>query len=209
MSHSVSTYHPSSTPAATLEGMFRLRYQVFHEKLGWEVQTTPDGLERDAFDDLEEVSYVLATDRGGRVDGCWRLLPTTGPYMLRDTFPELLHGLPAPCSSDCFELSRFAVATDRVDTANASVGPIAMALMRESAAFAIENNVARYVTVTTPVMERMLKQQGVHLHRLGPSIRIGVASAVAIIIEVDDQTLAAVGANRPQCRDTRNSISDC
>lgn len=198
MQHSVSTYHPSATPASILEGMFRLRFEVFHEKLGWQVQTTHDGLECDQYDQLERVAYVLATRESGEVDGCWRLLPTTGPYMLRDTFPELLHGQNAPCSEDCYELSRFAVATNRVDTANASVGPISMALMRESAAFAIEHGVTRYVTVTTPVMERMLRQQGVHIHRIGPSIRIGIASAVAIIIEVDDQTLAAVGAHRDQ-----------
>lgn len=197
MQHSVSTYRPSSMPPASLDAMFRLRYEVFHEKLGWEVKTQ-NGLERDEYDDLERVSYVLATAENGQVNGCWRLLPTTGPYMLRDTFPELLHGTKAPCSEDCYELSRFAVATNRVDTANASMGPISMALMRESAAFAIENNLSRYVTVTTPVMERMLRQQGVHLHRIGPSIRIGVASAVAIIIELDEITLTAVGARRDQ-----------
>lgn len=192
-SHSVATYHPSMMASHHADGMFRLRYEVFHEKLGWDVSVTSDGHERDSFDSLPGVAYILATDAGGSVDGCWRLLPTTGPYMLRDTFPELLHGLPAPMSPDCYELSRFAVATDRVETANANVGPISMALMRESAIFALDNQVQRYVTVTTPVMERMLRQKGLHVHRIGPSVRIGVATAVALMIEVDHITLRAVG----------------
>jgi acyl homoserine lactone synthase len=65
--------------------------------------------------------------------------------------------------------------------------------MVESARFARENGISRYVTVTTPIMERMLKHQGVHIHRVGPSIKIGIASAVACIIEVDDVTLTAIG----------------
>ena len=180
-----------------LHAMFKLRYTVFHDRLGWDVQTE-DGLERDEFDDLPEVSYVLAKHADGAVDACWRLLPTTGPYMLRDTFPELLHGQEAPRSDDCWELSRFAVATDRVGTSNDTFGPMSMALMRQSAEFALENNITRYVTVTTPVMERMLRQQGLHIHRMGPSIRIGVASAVAVVIEVDDITLAAIKLRHPQ-----------
>lgn len=191
--HSVATYRPMTMEAHKADSMFRLRYEVFHEKLGWEVSVTSDGHERDGFDTLPGVAYILATDEHGSVDGCWRLLPTTGPYMLRDTFPELLHGRPAPMSPDCYELSRFAVATDRVETANASVGPISMALMKESAIFALANRIQRYVTVTTPVMERMLRQKGLHVHRIGPSLRIGVATAVALMIEVDHITLRAVG----------------
>ncbi|MCU0762139.1 MAG: GNAT family N-acetyltransferase [Hydrogenophaga sp.] len=192
MNHHVDIYSPARMNHRDLRAMFKLRYSVFHERLGWDVQTV-DGLERDAFDDLPQVSYVLAKDPDGAIDACWRLLPTTGPYMLKDIFPELLHGQVAPARPDCWELSRFAVATDRVGTSNATFGPMSMALMRQSAEFALAHDIVRYVTVTTPVMERMLRQQGLHIHRVGPSLRIGVASAVAVVIEVDDITLAAIG----------------
>lgn len=191
MNHDVKILTPAHIDRVDMNAMFKLRYTVFHERLGWEVNAV-DGLERDCFDDLPNVAYVLAKHVNGSVDACWRLLPTTGPYMLKDTFPELLHGQPAPISTECWELSRFAVATDRVGTANATFGEMPMALMRQSAKFALENNIARYVTVTTPVMERMLRYQGLHVHRIGPSIRIGVASAVGLIIEIDDVTLSAI-----------------
>lgn len=193
MAHQVATYTPLSMTREDARGMFELRYEVFHEKLGWDV-VARERMERDVYDDVERVAYVLAKNDHGGIDACWRLLPTTGPNMLRDTFPELLHGQPAPCADDCWELSRLAVATNRTDTAHASFGPITMELMRESADFAEKHGIARYVTVTTPVMERMLKQQGLHIHRMGPSLRIGIASAVAVMIEVDDVTLAAVRA---------------
>ena len=192
MNLSVSTCRPSNTSQAQLDSMFRLRFEVFQEKLGWDVRCV-DGMERDQFDDLADVTYIMGQGVAGGVDACWRLLPTTGPYMLKDTFPELLHGQPAPHGDHIWELSRFAVATSRTATDTAAFGPISMALMRESASFATAHGITRYVTVTTPPMERMLRQQGLHVHRMGPSLRLGVAIAVALVIEVDHQTLSAVG----------------
>lgn len=112
--------------------------------------------------------------------------------MLRDTFPELLHGQTAPQAEDCWELSRFAVATSPSSTANGTFGPLSKALMVESANFAMARGINRYVTVTTPIMERMLKHQGLHIHRMGPAIKIGIAAAVACVIEIDEITLAAI-----------------
>jgi acyl homoserine lactone synthase len=194
MQHLVQTYSAEQLVYEDMLGMHRLRYEVFAERLGWDVKAE-NGLERDQFDDIEQVAFVLAKSPEGAVDACWRILPTTGPYMLRDVFPELLHGQAAPVSSDCWELSRFAVATNRTETGNASFGPIARALMAESAVFAKEHGINHYVTVTTPIIERMMKHQGLHIHRIGPPVRIGVTAAVACMIEVDSITLSAVGMN--------------
>ena len=192
MEHQISTGTPVTMPQQDIVGMHKLRHEVFALKLGWEVKSE-NGLERDEFDDVPEVVYIVAKSPAGIVDACWRLLPTLGPNMLRDTFPALLHGQAAPAAADCWELSRFAVATDRAGTSNATVGPISRGLMVESMKFAIENGIARYVTVTTPILERMLKQTGINIHRVGPPIRIGVATAVACYIEVDEQTKFALG----------------
>lgn len=192
MQHQIATFTPAAMSLAEIEGMHRLRYEVFSQKLGWEVAVT-DGMERDSFDDVPEVVYMLAKSPTGSVDACWRLLPSLGPNMLRDTFPELMHGHPVPASADCWELSRFAVATDRAGTSNASVGPVSMGLMAQAVLFAQERGIARYVTVTTPAMERMLKHAGIHIYRLGPPIRIGIAAAVACMVEVDEITMLALG----------------
>ncbi|MGH8604362.1 MAG: acyl-homoserine-lactone synthase, partial [Gammaproteobacteria bacterium] len=79
---------------SVLEEMFRLRHTVFRERLGWEVNGA-QGQERDPYDDLAPV-YIIARNDQRKVEGCWRILSTTGPYMLKDTFPELLRGEPAP-----------------------------------------------------------------------------------------------------------------
>jgi acyl homoserine lactone synthase len=178
-----------------LDGMHRLRYEVFSQKLGWEVNVK-NGMERDEFDDVPEVAYMVAKSGLGTIDACWRLLPSLGPNMLRDIFPELMHGKPAPAGQDCWELSRFAVATDRAGTSNATIGPVSKGLMLEAIRFAHANGIVGYATVTTPVMERMLKHAGIHINRLGSPLRIGVTAAVACMIEVDKQSENAVGYTR-------------
>jgi acyl homoserine lactone synthase len=180
-------------------GMHRLRYQTFHDRLGWDVKVTDDKQEVDEFDAVPQAHYIIARAPDQQVDACWRLLPTLGPNMLRDVFPQLLHGQPAPAASDVWELSRFAVANDRLaadeSTGNQQIGfgEMSVALMTESARFAHANGISRYVTVTTASIERMLRKQGVNVHRLGPPIRIGAVLTVACFIEVDAITMKALG----------------
>lgn len=54
-------------------------------------------MEVDVFDAWRPV-YLLQKNEDNRVQGCVRLLPTTGPNMLRDTFPALLEGQAAPAA---------------------------------------------------------------------------------------------------------------
>jgi acyl homoserine lactone synthase len=199
MIHEVVTGGLDELSSQERDGMFRLRYEVFHERLGWEVHTTDDGREIDAFDSLPDARYIIARTPGQRVDACWRVLPTLGPNMLRDVFPELLHGQPAPAAADVWELSRFALATHRLaageDAGNPQIGfgELSVALMAESTRFAEAHGIARFVTVTTAAIERMLKKQGVHIHRAGPPLRVGQVLTLACYIEIDDVTRRALG----------------
>src|SRR4030088_789278 len=90
--------------------MHRLRYRVFRGRLDWEVQVSGD-MEIDEFDAFQPY-YLLQRAGDGRIQGCVRLLPSTGPTMLRDTFPVLLDGASAPSSSAIWESSRFALDVD-------------------------------------------------------------------------------------------------
>lgn len=88
-----------------LAAMYRLRFRIFKERLGWDVQVSAD-MEVDELDACHPV-YLLERGDDGRIQGCVRLLPTTGPTMLRDTFPALLDGEAAPKSDTIWESSRF------------------------------------------------------------------------------------------------------
>lgn len=79
-------------PSKVLWDMHRLRTRVFKDRMGWEVPVL-SGMEIDGYDATDPYYMVIRSSNGG-VCGCWRMLPTEGPYMLKDTFPELLHGAP-------------------------------------------------------------------------------------------------------------------
>ncbi|MBK8569364.1 MAG: GNAT family N-acetyltransferase [Nitrosomonadales bacterium] len=181
-------------------GMYRLRHDVFHDRLGWEV-TSDNGMEHDEFDRANPV-YVLVRGDGdedeNEVLGCWRLLPTTGPNMLKDTFPQLLHGQCAPQQADVWELSRFAVTAPKYESANYGFSAIPMRMMQKLFKFAQLNGIARYVTVTTVAVERLISKTGVNLSRFGPPIKIGRVLTVACSIEIDEITEFALFGTLPE-----------
>ena len=89
------------------DAMFRMRAEVFSGRLGWDV-TVENGREIDRFDS-ETPLYLLSLDeRSGQLRGAVRLLPTTGPNMLRDVFSMLMPGGTVE-SPLIWESSRFAV----------------------------------------------------------------------------------------------------
>lgn len=166
------------------EQMYRLRYQVFHERLRWEV-SVKDGLEYDRFDDADS-AYTLTTLPGGVVSGGWRMRPTTRGYMLADVFPQLLYGTVAPRHPKIWEISRFAIDTDRkAGTAGFSLGETARRLLRDATLFGIENGITQYVMVVSVAVERLLASSGVRFHRFGPPQRIGRVMSVACWVDVD------------------------
>ena len=95
------------------------------------------------FDDCDPV-YIVCENQG-EVLGSWRLLPTTGPYMLKDVFPELLYGQQAPQAPDVWEISRFAVSKRVVG--NDSLGTIKTVtnlLLEQLFSFAAQRNISSW-----------------------------------------------------------------
>jgi Autoinducer synthase len=70
-----------------LAEMHRLRYRVFKQRLGWDVEVSGD-MEFDEFDACLP-AYLLQTDDQGRIQECVLLLPTTGPTMLPRYLPAV------------------------------------------------------------------------------------------------------------------------
>ena len=170
-----------------LEGMFRLRHEVFKERLDWEVGCQ-NGRERDMFDDLDPV-YIVCEDEG-EVLGSWRLLPTTKPYMLKDVFPELLHGMPAPEAPDVWEISRFAVSKRVVGNESmGSIKKVTNLLLEQLFAFAARRDITRIVAVSDVRFERILKRAGLLTNRFGPPLQIGITKAVSGYADVTDLNL--------------------
>ncbi|MDY0960852.1 acyl-homoserine-lactone synthase [Massilia sp. CFBP9026] len=160
--------------------MHTLRAKVFRGRLGWEVPVL-SGMEIDGYDALEP-RYMLMRD-GETLRGCWRLLPTEGPYMLKDSFPQLLDGQEAPSDPHIWELSRFAIETEGAGSYGFS--EMTMESIEAIIRHAHERGLSRYVTVTTTAIERMLRRAGVVITRIGAPQAVGIETAVALYVEIE------------------------
>lgn len=180
--------------ADILDSMYRLRSRAFAERLGWEV-TSVAGREIDTFDDLDP-TYMIVRDtfEPKRALGCWRLLPTTGPYMMRDVFPELLGGAEAPRDAHVWEISRYAVApATRTATRGFGFGDVSIAMWRNLFAFARRAGIDAYVAVTTVAVERLVARLGLTIERYGPPRQIGCELSVAFRLPMDARAEAVLG----------------
>ncbi|MBR1297389.1 acyl-homoserine-lactone synthase [Bradyrhizobium sp. AUGA SZCCT0042] len=171
--------------------MHRLRYRVFKERLGWDVQFSGD-MEIDDFD-AHNPAYLIQRASDNRIQGCVRLLPSTGPTMLRDTFPLLLDGSPAPANPTIWESSRFALdlhhGTPKVTHGLATATYELFAGMIE---FGLSRQLTEIVTVTDARMERILRRAKWPLRRIGVPRALGNTLAVAGYLEISIESLARV-----------------
>lgn len=172
--------------ASLINDVYRLRSEIFSRRLGWEVNSE-NGLEKDEFDALE-VSHIALTDNQKKVVGCWRALPTKGPYMLGTVFPQLLRGERLPQDADVWEISRFGVSKDH-DTKNPGmVSENTARLVKSFYDFASLKAIKSYVLVTTVACERILRLLGVKTRRMGDgkSMQVGIEKSIALWVDVDE-----------------------
>ena len=175
--------------SSTLVAMHELRYRVFKTRMDWDVQTS-GGMEIDDFDALHPVYLTQASD-SGRVQGSVRLLPSLGPTMLRDTFPELLGGEPAPSTPLVWESSRFAIdVATNAPKGDHGITRAAYELFAGMVEFGLSRQLTDIVTVTDVRMERILRRAGWPLRRIGNPSTIGSTLAVAGYLAISSEVLA-------------------
>ena len=180
---------PTAIADDLLDGMFHLRWDVFHDRLNW-VPSGDNGRECDEYDDCD-ATYVIGYDADTRtVLATWRLRPTTARYMLRNTFPELLIG-DAPSSPPIYEISRFGIARNSGGVSRVGeFRSLTQTLFAHSIEFGVERGVHRALWVTTLGIERMTRKLGFSLRRMGRSLQIGSCMAVTQELELDNVAVA-------------------
>ncbi|HVJ34896.1 MAG TPA: acyl-homoserine-lactone synthase [Terriglobia bacterium] len=168
---------------AQLDEMYQLRYRVFRNRLGWNVDAR-DGKEIDGFDAIGPV-YLLQQAHHGHVQGCVRMLPCSGPTMLTEVFPMLLGANPAPAGPRIWESSRFALDVRSHDVK--AVGGLTIAtyeLFLGMVEFGISWSLTHIVTVTDLRIERILRRAGWPLCRIHEPMTIDGMMAVAGYLEI-------------------------
>jgi N-acyl-L-homoserine lactone synthetase len=187
----VHVVHSAFNPAYAeqLDEMFRQRYEVFVRILKWSLPDADHrgGREVDQFDGPDTV-YLLVLDDGA-VLGASRMLPTTGPNMMRDVFPGLCKDGP-PANKRVWEWSRGHVKPDEPHQVRSRVLDHIFASGYE---FALGSGIG-FLTAQINASEfpRWLKR-GLVVDLLGPPVRFGDGSeTVALKHRITPATMARV-----------------
>lgn len=174
------------------DDLLTLRYRVFKQRLKWDVKSV-NHHESDSYDQLDP-TYLIAKSNQQMV-GCWRILPTQGNYMLKDTFPQCLGGEKAPASESIYELSRFAVERSQSTGAHYTPGTVSMEMFKAVYLYGVQNSISHYVTVTSVGVEKLLKRIGLPHQRFGSSevYKLGDTKSVGLLIPVNQVFRQSVG----------------
>jgi len=182
---------------ALIDAMFRMRAAVFADRLEWEVDVV-NGREMDRFDAEDPVYLLSVDDQTGALQGGVRLLPTTGPNMLRDVFSVLVPG-GAPESPLIWESSRFAVnpaafaIADRAE-ANHVVNRTTIELLCGIVEVCQRAGIEHVVSVFDARMARIFRSIDCAFEIIGTPTRIGRTMTYAGLFDMSNDMRQRLGA---------------
>ena len=172
--------------------MYRQRARVFKDRLGWDV-IVRDGLEMDEFDEINPLYLISVDDVTGRLRGSLRLLPTTGPNMLRDVFSELLPEDLVVASATIWESSRFSMDPEAATPLpGRAISYVTGELLVGLVEIGLKAGLTEIVSVFDARMVRVLRMAGYPAEIIGAPRRIGVCLTYAGLFEVSEQALEKI-----------------
>jgi len=168
--------------------MHEIRKRTFFDRLHWQVRTLR-GWEIDEFDALNPL-YLLSIGDNDEVRGSLRLLPTTGPNMLTDVFPELLPDGLRIESATIWESSRFSVdqeaASERSENLlNRTTGELLTGIVEVG----LLAGLTEVVSVYDAMFARILKRANCAAELIGKPTRIGDIMGYAALFEISERML--------------------
>jgi acyl homoserine lactone synthase len=183
----VSGSHRAEFPREIAQ-MHEIRKRTFYDRLHWQVKTLRSW-EIDEFDALNPL-YLLSIGDHGNVRGSLRLLPTTGPNMLADVFPELLPRDMRIESATIWESSRFSVdqeaAAERSDNLlNRTTGELLIGIVEVG----LLAGLTEVVSVYDAMFARILKRANCAAELIGKPARLGDIMGYAALFEISDRML--------------------
>lgn len=173
----------------TMDRHFRLRHNIFVTESGW-TQFEVDGIyEKDDYDTDDSI-YAIAIGPREDVIGGFRLFPSTLPHMISERFAHLVDGA-VVSRPDVMEISRFHFAPEYRSSKATFLE--AYAAMQE---IGLELGLSGYTCTTRTLRLPMFQLAGVTADPLGMPADVDGVSTTAVLIHVNEQSLAAINANR-------------
>jgi acyl homoserine lactone synthase len=158
--------HNAGRHAKLLTEMFRLRARVFRDKMNWDVDVV-DGMERDKYDDEQPVYIVLTDEDQQQVLGSLRLLPTTGPTLLKDTFSDTLPDAVNLTAPTIWECTRLCIDDQLVGERPENLMMASALLIEGLGEVALRSGIETILGVFEPLMLRVYRRIGCSVDILG------------------------------------------
>jgi N-acyl-L-homoserine lactone synthetase len=177
-----------------IDAMHRNRAATFSDRLGWEV-VVKDSYERDVFDDANPLYLVSVDPDTEEYRGSLRMLPTTGPNMLRDVFPQLLDGDYVE-SATIWEVSRICAvaAAGQQERSRSGVDSVLSELILGIGEVGVAAGLTQIVAVFDARIFRVLKAAGCNPEIIGTPQRIGDVMCYAGLFDTGEGPLKAFRA---------------
>lgn len=198
------TIYPAQKPffEDLLKDVYRMRKRVFVDGRGWPLTVDSDGGERDSFDDARAVNVALLEN--GELRASARLNPAP-QGLLAQVFPSIVDE-PWGDLDQTLECSRFAVDPDIQGRAHRIW---AARLLWAAGMAGLAMGKPRFVCVTDPAFERVLRFIGGQPRRLGQPRKSAEGHGVlALEMPGDDAAVARVGDQAALPVDHRQPIQE-
>ncbi len=176
-------------------GMFEDRRRLFVDTMRWDVPVRDGRFEIDQFDGLDAIYIADLGDQGDH-RGSMRLLPSVGPHILADLFPELCTRA-VPRGHEIFEITRLCLPT--------LVGAKQRLIVRNTLIsamvdHALASGIRTLTGVVRPSFRETVLAMGWDASPLGPEQLLGGMTLAAFSVEIDADTperLARTGIYAP------------
>lgn len=177
-----------------LKQMYLLRARQFSDRRQWDVKVIEEQ-ETDRFDDLEPIYVTVLTQ--GRLLASLRLLPTCGPHMLADVFPEVMGDAPVIRCPYVWESSRFCVDTEIArsfshDGIHMATRRVLLGLFQTAHTMGLTH----VISVFDLHVERILRRVGCQFSPVGPVVTYDRQLRTrAALFDVNTDVLAILAAS--------------
>jgi acyl homoserine lactone synthase len=178
--------HNRADYPALIDAVHMLRAKVFKERLQWDV-TVEDGREIDQFDSEDPLYLLSVNKKTQRLEGCVRLLPTTGPNMLRDVFPVLLPEGEEIESPIIWESSRFCIDPELPSSGDGRINRTTTELLCGLVEVGLKAGLSHIVSVYDARMARIFRTANCPAETIGTPVRIGRVLTHAGLFEITPQ----------------------
>ena len=179
--------------AAQLEEMYRIRYRIYVEGRGRRALARPDGREIDQFD-TDEAVYLLGLDAAGHVTSVVRLVPTTGPTLLRDVFSHAVTCGRIPRDECIYEMTRYFLSNEPQERVERWLvaGEVLCAMFE----YALAAGLKQLSLVCDAFFMPALLESGWKVHPLGLPTPYDERTCITVLFDVSEAALAGTRATR-------------